>query len=80
MRSYYTRACNFYYGSKSKTFFDKNKTLPLNGSHQISFDHIEIISRKFRKKIPIKNIKNLSKEVKKTSSKRFKTYYKKKKI
>ena len=44
MRRYYTRACNFYYGSKSKSLVKEKKTLPLNGNNEISFDKIEIIS------------------------------------
>ena len=50
MRRYYTRACNFYYGSDSELLLKKKKTFSLNGSKEISFDHIEIISRKSKKK------------------------------
>ena len=49
MTRYYTRACNFYYGSKSKNLVKKKKSLPLNGNSEISFDSIEIISRKSKK-------------------------------
>ena len=59
MRRYYTRACNFYYGKKSKNLVDKKKSLPLNGNKEISFDYVEIISRQSKKKISIKKIKNL---------------------
>ena len=45
MKKYYTRVCNFYYGKKSKYLIKKKKTLPLNGSLNISFDHIEILTR-----------------------------------
>ena len=38
MSRYYTRVCNFYYGSKSKTLIKEKKTLPLNGNNEISFD------------------------------------------
>ena len=65
MRRYYTRACNFYYGYESKLLVNKNKTIPLNGNNKISFDHIEIISRNSKKKIPIKKIYNLTKLLKK---------------
>ena len=58
MIKYYTRACNFYYGSISKEKIKKKLSLPLNGNNLISFDNIEIISRKFKKKIHIKEIKN----------------------
>ena len=50
MKRYYTRACNFYYGKNSKLLLSKKKTIPLNGSGEISFDHIEIISRESKKK------------------------------
>ena len=43
MPRYYTRACNFYYGSKSKILVNKKKTLPLNGNNKLSFDKVEII-------------------------------------
>jgi dihydropteroate synthase len=59
MRRYYTRACNFYYGKKSKNLVDKNRSFPLNGNKEISFDYVEIISRQSKKKISIKKIKNL---------------------
>ena len=65
MRRYYTRACNFYYGKESKILLSKKKTLPLNGLQEISFDHIEIITRKSKKKIFIKDIKKLSKSLQK---------------
>ena len=59
MAIYYTRVCNFYYGSESKFLIKKKKTLPLNGAKEISFDRIEIITRKFKKKISIKEIRKL---------------------
>ena len=61
MKKYYTRVCNFYYGNTSKKLIKQKKTLPLNGNPQISFDHIEILSRNSKKKIHIKDIKKLSK-------------------
>ena len=61
MTRYYTRVCNFYYGKESKKLLIKNKTLPLNGLQEISFDHIEILTRKSKKKIFIKDVKKLSK-------------------
>ena len=57
MIKYYTRACNFYYGSVSKKKIKKKLSLPLNGNNLISFDNIEIITRKYKKKIHIKEIK-----------------------
>ena len=61
MKKYYTRVCNFYYGNSSKELVKQKKTLPLNGNPNISFDHIEILSRNSKKKIHIKDIKKLSK-------------------
>ncbi len=46
MQKYYTRACNFYYGSTSKEKIKKKLSLPLNGNSLISFDTLEIITRK----------------------------------
>ena len=65
MRRYYTRVCNFYYGKDSKLLVNKKKTLPLNKNNEISFDHLEIISRKFKKKISINKINDLPKLIKK---------------
>jgi len=50
MIKYYTRVCNFYYGKVSKNLVSKKKALPLNGNKEVSFDQIEIISRKSKKK------------------------------
>ncbi len=81
MKKYYTRACNFYYGSTSKEKIKKKLSLPLNGNKLISFDTIEIITRKNKKKIHIKEINNQSCKIKKkikkdiqliTSEKKFK--------
>ena len=65
MSRYYTRACNFFYGNVSKSLVKKKKSIPLNGNHQISFDHIELISRKSKKKIPINKLNKLSQSLKK---------------
>ena len=65
MLRYYTRVCNFYYGSKSKYLVNSKKTLPLNGNDSISFDKIEIISRKSKKIIPIKHINHLPSKLRK---------------
>jgi len=65
MSRYYTRVCNFYYGSKSKFLVKEKKSLPLNGNNEISFDKVEIISRKFTKKISIKKINSLPNQIKK---------------
>ena len=59
MKKYYTRVCNFYYGSHAKSLIKRKKALPLNGNLEISFDHIEILSRKDTKLIHLKEIKKL---------------------
>jgi len=53
--------CNFYYGKESKLLVSKKKTLSLNNNKEISFTHLEIISRRSKKKISIKEIDNLPK-------------------
>ena len=65
MVKYYTRACNFYFGQKAKEKIKEGKALPLNNNHLLSFDTIEIITRKFKKKIHIKELKNQSFKIKK---------------
>ncbi len=69
MPRYYTRVCNFYYGNKSKSLVYKKKSLPLNGNHQISFDKIELISRRSRKIISISKIDDLPEQIKKAVKK-----------
>ena len=61
MLRYYTRACNFYYGSKSKLLVKKRKSIPLCGNNEISFDQIELISRKSKKKFLTKELSKISK-------------------
>ncbi len=65
MPRYYTRACNFYYGVQSKNFVKKNKSLPLHSIKEISFDQIEIITRKSKKRIFINQINKLPETLKK---------------
>ena len=65
MSRYYTRACNFYYGNLSKKLVKQKKSIPLNGSNFISFDSIELITRKSKKKIPINKISSLPRLIKK---------------
>ena len=57
--------CNFYYGKESKLLVSKKKTLSLNNNKEISFAHLEIISRRSKKKISIKEIDNLPKLLRK---------------
>ena len=65
MEKYYTKACNFYYGKISKEKIKNKSAIALNSNKFISFDEIEIISRKTKKKINIKNINLLNKTLKK---------------
>ncbi len=65
MRRYYTRACNFYFGNQSKILVNKKKSIPLHQIKEISFDQIEIITRKTKKRISINQIKQLPKTLKK---------------
>ena len=59
MTRHYTRVCNFYYGNESKLLVNKKKSIPLCGNKEISFDHVEVISRNSKKKIPLNKINNL---------------------
>ena len=82
MKKYYTRACNFFYGSNSKKLIKKKLALPLCGNNAISFNKIEIFIRNKKKiKSKIINIKNInilplvirkkiSQDIKKITSKR----------
>ena len=63
MEKYYTRACNFYYGKNSLEKVKKKLALPLSNNNLLSFDTIELITRKSKKKINIKNIKFQSKKL-----------------
>ena len=65
MQRYYTRACNFYFGNQSKILVNKKRTIPLHQIKEISFDHIEIITRKSKRKISINQIKYLPNDLKK---------------
>ncbi len=65
MEKYYTRACNFYYGSNSKKKISQKISLPLNGNSLISFDSIELITRKSKRIININKINKLPRNIKK---------------
>ncbi|MAJ23119.1 MAG: dihydropteroate synthase [Candidatus Pelagibacter sp. TMED64] len=70
MRTYYTRACNFFYGLQARALIKQKKCLPLNGLKNIGFNTIELIQRKNRGKtkrkyFKISQIKNLDKQIKK---------------
>ena len=68
MGKYYTRACNFYYGSSSAEKVEKGLSLPLHGNKFISFDTIEIVTRNNIKKINIKKVNKLKNQIKKKIS------------
>jgi len=57
--------CNFYYGAKSRNLVRRKKTLPINGINEISFNKIEIISRKSKKLISLNEINKLPVDLKK---------------
>ena len=65
MIKYYTRVCNFHYGKLSIKLVKQKKNLPVHGNKEISFNQIEIISRKSKKLINIRDIKKLSAFLKK---------------
>jgi dihydropteroate synthase len=69
MRKYYTRPCNFYYGSSARSLIKKGKAYCLAGNINIAFDQIEIFERKKKGKtksiiLPIFSIKKLSSPLK----------------
>ena len=80
MPRYYTRACNFYYGDHSTLMVNKRLSLPLHGNNKISFDTIELITRKKKKKIHISKLNLLSKVLKKKVQFDIKNITKKKKF
>ncbi len=80
MSKNYTRVCNFYFGTKSKTLVKQKKTLPIGGNNLISFDKVEIISRSFKKKISINKINKLPNNIKKNLKRDIKLITKKKKF
>ena len=65
MTKYYTRACNFYFGSISREKVNKKLSIPLHGNNLISFDTIELITRKNIRRINIKKISKLKAIIKK---------------
>ena len=80
MVKYYTRACNFYFGSISRDKVKKKLSIALHGNDLISFDNIEIISRKNKKILHIQEIKNVENILKKKILFDLKQISKKKKI
>ena len=80
MQKYYTRACNFYYGRKSIEKVLNKTALPLSNNNLLSFDSIEIITRKKIKRIHIKKINLLNFSLKTKIKKDLKEITKKKKF
>ena len=80
MIKYYTRACNFYSGQQSREKVKKGHALSLSNNNLISFDTIEIITRKYKKKIHIREIKKQNSKIKKKIKEDIKLITKKKKI
>ena len=78
MSKYYTRACNFYYGKSSLEMLKKKKALPLHGNQELSFETVEILSRKKKRKININIINSLSFDLKKKIKEDLKKITKKK--
>ena len=67
MRKYYTRPCNFYYGSNARRLVREKKAFSLAGNPNIAFDQLEIFQRKSRRIVknelyPIDEIKTLDKK------------------
>ena len=80
MAKYYTRACNFYYGLISANKVRKKLSIPIHGNKLISFDTVEIISRRKSKIINIKDINKLKGQKRKKIISDIKKISKKKKI
>ena len=80
MIKYYTRACNFYFGPISLEKVKRKQSIPLHGNRLISFDAIEILTRKKVRRININKINKLNKNLKKKVSTDIKNILKKKKI
>ena len=69
MRKYYTRPCNFYYGTYAKKLVKNKKAFPLAANSNIAFDHIDVFQRKKKRIIksniyPINEIKILDRDMK----------------
>ena len=81
MRIYYTRACNFFYGSQAKKLIYQKKAISLNSRKDIAFSEIELIKRKnkkiSKKLIKVESISKLNLELKKIINKDIKNIKKK---
>jgi len=65
MVKYYTKACNFYYGPISIEKVKNKQSIPLHGNKLVSFDTIEILTRKKIKRINIREISKIRTVIKK---------------
>ena len=69
MVKYYTRACNFYYGTQARKLIKSRNALPLCGNKDVAFNKLEIFFRKNKKVetryYSLKDIKFLGKKLKK---------------
>ena len=63
MNKYYTRACNFYYGKISQEKIKNKTALPIGSNSFLSFDCLEIISRKSTIKLNIKQLNKIPKSL-----------------
>ena len=82
MKKYYTRACNFFYGTNSKQLIKRKNSLPIGGNTSISFNQVEIFTREKKRvksrviyinqinKLPLIVRKKVSKDIKKITKKR----------
>ena len=80
MIKYYTRACNFFFGPISSEKVKRKQSIPLHGNRLISFDTVEILTRKKVRRIKINKINKLNKNIKKKVSTDIKNILKKKKF
>ena len=80
MIKYYTRACNFFFGPISSEKVKRKQSIPLHGNRLISFDTVEILTRKKVRRIKISKINKLNKNIKKKVSTDIKNILKKKKF
>ena len=78
MEKYYTRACNFFYTSKSGKI--RKNHLPLNGNSGIKFRSVELLTRKSEKIINLDEIKKLPFRLQNKIKKDLKNISKKKKF
>jgi len=74
MRKYYTRPCNFYYGSYARKLIEEKKAFSLTGHSNIAFDQVEVFHRKKKqitesKFYSINEIKQFDKEILQTIEK-----------